>query len=162
MNKVPHQLTENVKFLHKVAIIHQDKVLVLKRPSTAASRPGSWDLPGGNVEWPAEMMESGRNLHQAEIAREVIEETGLEVLPEVFELENMVHFFSYYDERKAVYSIVCGWVVKNLTDLRPDQVLLSDEHTEYRWVTADEANSLNFGEPVGSFVKTIVQQAFKA
>ncbi|MFZ5438166.1 MAG: NUDIX domain-containing protein [Patescibacteria group bacterium] len=157
--KIAHQLTENVKFLHKVALVHQGKVLVLKRAANAKSRPGAWDLPGGNAEWPAELTTSKRNVHQEDIAREVIEETGFEVLPAVFSLENMVHFFSYFDERKQVYSIVCGWVVSNLTDLDPDKVLLSDEHTEYRWIELDELASLDFGEPVGRFVKTIIENS---
>ncbi len=157
--KVAHQLTENVKFLHKVALLHNGKVLVLKRANDAKSRPGAWDLPGGNVEWPEALTESKRNLHQNDVAREIIEETGLEVAPATFVLENMVHFFSYFDARKQIYSIVCGWVVSNLTDLEPDKVLLSDEHVEYRWIDESELNSLDFGEPVGTFVKTIIEQA---
>jgi len=156
--KIAHQLTENVKFLHKVALLHNGKVLVLKRAADAKSRPGAWDLPGGNAEWPI-LTESKRNIHQADVAREVIEETGFEVVPETFALENMVHFFSYFDVRKQIYSIVCGWVVSNLTDLEPDQVLLSDEHVEYRWIDESELDSLDFGEPVGTFVKTIIEQA---
>lgn len=157
--KVAHQLTENVKFLHKVAIIHNGKALVLKRADDAKSRPGAWDLPGGNAEWPVGLTESTRNVHQQDIAREVIEETGFDVMPGVFELENMVHFFSYFDEGKQVYSVVCGWAVSNLTDIEPDKVLLSDEHTEYRWVEKGELDSLDFSEPVGTFVKIIIEKS---
>ena len=159
MQKLPHQLTENVKFLHKVALVHQGKVLILKRADDAQSRPGAWDLPGGNAEWPAATTESIRNIHQQDIAREVIEETGLDVLPEIFDLKSMVHFFSYFDQKKQVYSIVCGWAVRNLTDLDPARVLLSDEHTEYRWIDETELDSLDFGEPVGTFVKTIIENS---
>lgn len=157
--KIAHQLTENVKFLHKVALLHNGKVLVLKRAANAKSRPSAWDLPGGNAEWPETLTESKRNIHQDDIAREVIEETGFEVPASTFSLENLVHFFTYFDERKQVYSIVCGWVVSNLTDLDPDKVLLSDEHTEYRWIDQAELASLDFGEPVGTFVKTIIENS---
>lgn len=157
--KIAHQLTENVKFLHKVALLHNGKVLVLKRAANAKSRPSAWDLPGGNAEWPETLLESKRNIHQDDIAREVIEETGFEVSTATFSLENMVHFFTYFDERKQIYSIVCGWVVSNLTDLDPDKVLLSDEHTEYRWIDQAELASLDFGEPVGTFVKTIIENS---
>lgn len=159
MQKIAHQLTENVKFLHKVALVHQGKVLLLKRPENSASRPGAWDLPGGNAEWPAEQQESLRNIHQLDASREVLEETGIDVSPSLFTLENMVHFFSYFDAKKEIYSVVCGWRVSDLTDLSPDQVILSDEHTESRWVGLDELETLDFGEPVGSFIKTIVRNA---
>lgn len=158
MQKVPHQLTQNVKFLHKVALVHEGKVLVLKRADSASSRPGAWDLPGGNAEWPTGQ-ESIRNIHQPEIAREILEETGIEVPPSVFELENMVHFFSYFDAQKNIYSIVCGWRVGDHIDLSADHVILSDEHTQYRFVGLDELETLDFGEPVGTFVKIIVRNA---
>lgn len=161
MEQIPHQLTKNVKFLHKVALVNHGKVLVLKRPDTALSRPGAWDLPGGNAEWPVNLTESTRNIYQQDIAREVIEETGLEVLPEIFDLKSMVHFFSYFDVKKQIYSVVCGWAVRELTDLNPDRVMISEEHTEYRWVDGNELESLDFGEPVGSFVKTIAKEGLK-
>jgi len=162
VQKTPHQLTENVKFLHKVAIINHGKVLVLKRANDSTSRPGAWDLPGGNAEWPVEATESVRNIHQQDISREVIEETGLDVLPESFDFKSMVHFFSYFDEKKQVYSVVCGWAVMNLTDLDPDKVIISNEHTEYRWIDENELDSLDFGEPVGTFVKTIINNSLSA
>ncbi len=76
MQHFEHQLTTNVKFLHKVAIIREldgeKQVLILQRDSNSFSRPDCWDLPGGNAEWPIEGQVSTADLHQADTAREVL------------------------------------------------------------------------------------------
>ncbi|HEX9817477.1 MAG TPA: NUDIX domain-containing protein [Patescibacteria group bacterium] len=152
-------LTDTVKFLQKAAIIHEGKVLILKRLKNAQYRPGAWDLPGGNAEWPT----SGQNLtdqHAQEVAREIEEETGISVKPTNFTDENLVHFTTYFEANRPLYSLICGWRVE-LIDQDPNAIVLSDEHTEWAWISPTELDAYDFGEPVGTYVKTIIRNAFK-
>ena len=154
-------LTDQVKFLQKAAIIYNGKVLILKRSKKNAKyRPGKWDLPGGNVEWP-ETNQSQTNLHQMEIVRELQEEVGFSFEPGNFIDENLVHFTTYFEAEIPRYAIICGWRVKIDYEFDPSDLTLSDEHTEMAWVGLDELENYDFGEPVGTYVKTIIQKALK-
>lgn len=92
----------------------QGRVLVIKRSLTARYRPNEWDLPGGVLE-PKEAVEVG-------VAREVLEETGLEVSA----LEHVTdgggvwrgesHTFYYYRANSS-----------------SGKVRLSYEHSEFEW-----------------------------
>lgn len=55
-------------------IIHDRKILALRRASSLAYKPGHWDLPGGHLI-------AGETFEQC-LAREVAEETGLKIEPE--------------------------------------------------------------------------------
>ncbi|MFH2118362.1 MAG: NUDIX domain-containing protein [Candidatus Paceibacterota bacterium] len=153
-------LTNTVKFLQKAALINQGKVLIMKRPENAMSRPGAWDLPGGNAEWPT-VDQSIIDIHQAEIAREIEEETGLAIDPTTFSDENLVHFTTYFEAELPRYAFITGWRVKLAGDFNPSSIKISDEHTELAWVDSTELDNYDFGEPVGTFVKIIIQNALK-
>lgn len=160
-----HQLTENTKFLHKVAILNDGKVLLLKRSDSAVSRPGCWDLPGGNSEWPAEIAENIPDLYQLDIAREIKEETGFETNRNNFSQKNLIYFSTFFEPAKQLYSLICGWKLTAVTDLTafsPEKVILSAEHTQFVWVSAIEINNYNFGDlGRGDFIKVIIENANK-
>jgi len=101
---------------HGVAtiIIDNDRALLLKRSPNKKYSPGVWGLPGGVVE-------KGEGDKQAAI-RETKEETGLDVI-----LEND-YFYEYIYEGEN-FSI---FVFK--TDKYTGDIILSEEHTEYKWV----------------------------
>jgi 8-oxo-dGTP pyrophosphatase MutT (NUDIX family) len=152
-------LTDTVKFLQKAALIHEGKVLILKRLENAQYRPGAWDLPGGNAEWPT----TEQNLtdqHVQEVAREIEEETGISVELTNFTDENLVHFTTYFEADRPLYSLICGWLVE-LPNQDPNAIVVSDEHSEFAWITPSELGAYDFGEPVGTYVKTIIRNAFK-
>lgn len=161
---VPHQLTSHTKLLHKVAIIKDGKVLLLQRSNDAKSRPGCWDLPGGNSEWPVAVHQPTANLHQLDISREIWEETGLQVPSDHFQLSTLVLFRSFFEPTDQVYTIICGWqvqteLVSSLAVLQPNDVVCSHEHQGYTWAALSELSNYDFGGERGEFVVSIAQQA---
>jgi len=157
------QLTDRVKFLHKVVIINsasgQPQALILKRASDASSRPNAWDLPGGNAEWPAKMQESAANLHQLDIAREVKEESHLTVDPKLFNLDHLVYFSSYFEADRQIYTIICGWAVEFRETDQAD-ISISDEHQAQAWISRDELDDYDFAGEKGQFIKEMISSAF--
>lgn len=159
-----HQLTENVKLLQKAAIIRQSdfglEVLLLKRNATTLSRPNCWDLPGGNSEWPEQSQSSAANLHLFDIAREIAEETGLNVNTKNFSLDKLSYLSTYFDSEKQVYTMICGWSL-HFSDTDQGEVQVSDEHQEYVWVTETELENYDFGGDKGTFIVEMIKAAFK-
>ncbi len=155
-----HQLTENVKLLQKAVLFHNGSVLILQRDESSKTRPLCWDLPGGNSEWPEGATENLENLHQADIAREIKEETGITVFDQHFTFENMVLFRTFFDVENNMYSIIIGWKVEFPNDFERAQVKLSDEHIDHKWVLADELSEYDFGGKKGDFVKDTIRAAF--
>lgn len=168
------RLTDNVKFLHKVVLIHEGEVLILKRSEKADSRPGKWDLPGGNAEWPGkEIKIPTADIHAFDVAREVLEETGVEISSDLFsnalneKSNHLVHFFSFFEPEQQVYSIMCGWKLqfsgsdkeRDLTDFNRDSITISPEHTEQLWIKPSELDNYDFGGVPGDFIKTIIKRA---
>lgn len=138
MEKIAHQLTKNVKILQKAVLVADGKVLLLKRTEDALSRPGCWDLPGGNVEWP-ESFESQNNPHRDELLREVSEETGLDYSGV---MGNKPCFAStYFDSDTDIYTVILGWKIA-VDHFEPT---ISEEHTDFAWVALDELEDYDFG-----------------
>jgi len=157
------QLTDRVKFLHKVVIIkteqEQKRALILKRVSDAISRPNAWDLPGGNVEWPKKDQLSAANLHQDDIAREIKEESNLLLSPKLFNLDRLIHFASYFDADKQIYTVLCGWTVK-IEETDQAKIMISPEHQDQFWISQEELNDYDFGKERGQFIKDMINNAF--
>ena len=138
MKKVAHQLTENVKLLQKAVLIHDGRCLILKRAADAKSRPGLWDLPGGNVEWP-ESKKSLKNGHVEEMLREVVEETGVIYNEDSAE---SCYVGSYFDAEQQIFTIILGWKIE-VSQI--PEVKISDEHTEYAWMKLEDGPNYDFG-----------------
>lgn len=157
------QLTDRVKFLHKVTIIRSSEerkeVLLLKRSAESTSRPNCWDLPGGNAEWPASEQVSVADLHQFDVAREIKEESNLTVKETIFDLAHLLYFSSYFDATKQIYTIICGWCI-NLDDTDQAEIKISHEHQDFSWANAKQLDSYDFGGVKGEFIKTMVERAF--
>ncbi len=156
---IPHQLTETVKLLHKTAIVTAGQALILKRAADSKSRPGKWDLPGGNSEWPSNQNDFAKNLHQLDIAREIKEETGLVVKPEVFTVDNLVYFTTFYNPQQQIYSINCGWQVRDVLEAPQDTVQISAEHTQYEWIHLSQLDEFDFGPAERDFEKATIRRA---
>jgi len=151
-----HQLTKNVKFLHKVAIIFEDKILLLKRSQDSINRPSSWDLPGGNSEWPEVGSESGFDYHLKDVVREIVEEAGIEVEIQRFNHNSMIYFRTYFDADKQIYTMICGWKLE--LETKP-KVTISHEHTKHQWVKAEALAGFDFGGEKGEFIKEIIRSS---
>lgn len=125
--KARYMFTDDIKFLQKAIIYHptKDLILALKRWPKDVRRPNTWDLPGGNITYPEE--------HLKGMVREIREETGLAVT----DLQP-IQVRSRYDRKDKVYYLFIGHIGKALSE----NVKLSYEHTEYKWVTREEFLSL--------------------
>ena len=113
--------TEQVR--KAVLINDEGKLLILKSSDLNVKHAGEWDLPGGHIQDGEGDIEG--------LKREVKEETGLDIAsPEkVFD-----------DGRKKFYK----------TSQYHGTIELSDEHTEYKWVTIEDLDSYTIG---AKFVK---------
>jgi len=158
-----HQLTENVKLLQKAVVIRQSgstiEALLLQRSETAISRPNCWDLPGGNSEWPIANQFSAANLHLIDLSREIFEETSLKVDEKIFDLSQLVHFSTYFDSDKQVFTVICGWIV-DFSLINQSEIKISDEHQNYIWVSEANLPNYDFGGDRGAFVLDMIQKSF--
>jgi 8-oxo-dGTP diphosphatase len=151
MKKLSHQLTENVKVLQKAVLVHDGKCLILKRSEDAKSRPGKWDLPGGNMEWPTEKKDQ-QDFHVAELLREIVEETG--VIVNDFDMENC-YVGTHYNSNEDIVTVILGWKVP-LHQI--PEVKISTEHTEYAWMALHEGPNYDFGfaGEKGRFIRSMI------
>lgn len=104
----------------KALILKDNKILILERPQSAESRGGTWEFPGGGLNF-------GETLEEA-LKREIAEETGLQS-----EILKPIYTWSIIkDESKQVIGI--HFLCKVIGDTR---VTLSEEHCDYAWVEVD-------------------------
>lgn len=110
--------------MHVVAVaalvLREGKVLAMRRAPTNSAGAGLWETVSGRVE-------QGEQPWDA-VAREVVEETGLEV-----ELEARP-FDAYAATRRASPMVVVVYRARYVAG----EVRLSDEHDAYAWLDADE------------------------
>lgn len=106
----------------KVILKKEDKFLILLRSVSAIRFPGLWDFPGGILEVDEDPM--------ASVCREVREETQMDI-----ELGNEVGRYAY-EEGVPVDFIVYTAKAKS------EDVMIGEEHSEFRWATVDEIRQL--------------------
>jgi 8-oxo-dGTP diphosphatase len=108
----------------KVFIFNSEgQILTLLRSQTVKNRPGTWDLPGGTVEFGEDPTDA--------VIRETKEEANID-------LKNVQVFITKTtNEEKYVIRVLYYAHLDN-----PD-ISLSHEHDEYKWVTKDEFKDLN-------------------
>ncbi len=155
----PHQLTPNVKLLQKIVLCWEDKVLVVQRDAASFSRPGSWDFPGGNSEWPENISAPTSNLHQHDASREVWEETGVRLEPTEFIRDRLIYLETFFDPEKEIFTMLLGWKIALPPKFDPNSVRLSEEHVAFRWIKPVDALSLDFGGVKGAFLVRILNSS---
>lgn len=106
----------------KVLLRNPDgKFLVLRRSSEKYPEvPNPWEIPGGRIEVGATLLEN--------LQREVSEETGLTVHgePELLAAQDILRIEDKHVVRLTYVAETTG------------EPTLSDEHTDFRWMTAPE------------------------
>lgn len=112
---------ENIRFhiTVKAIVIYHQKILILKRIRPSSDGLGFWELPGGGLEY-------GETPHQA-LIRELKEETNLDI-----KIIKPVYTFTAI--RPDYQTVGIGFLAIPTND----HVKISDEHTEYRFVSSDE------------------------
>ena len=106
----------------KGIVAYQGKMLLLKKVKPSKDNYGYWELPGGG-------MESGETPTEA-IQREILEETGLNV-----DVEGVVSTFHVKRKDKEIVGLIF------LCHARDMHVQLSEEHTEYVFVSQEETEN---------------------
>jgi ADP-ribose pyrophosphatase YjhB (NUDIX family) len=106
-------------------VVHQDRVLLVRRGREPLK--GRWTLPGG-------VLEVGESLVEG-VAREVMEETGLQVEPiELVELLDRIH----REESRVRYHYV---IADYLCRVTGGELRAASDADEVRWVERAEWNS---------------------
>ena len=120
----------------------EGRYLLLRRSPIRDYAPGQWETGSGRLE-------QGEGFIEA-LRRESREELGLDVRIEC--LLGTTHF--YRDKSipdKEMVGVSFGCSVDDASDLK-----LSDEHSEHRWVTADEAAAFL---PPGHWLSRLIVRA---
>lgn len=128
------------KVVAKAIIFQQKKVLILRKSlkERMAKDSHGWDFPGGSLE-PGELLMDG-------LVRELKEETGLTV--------KVVAPAYIYDEIQEEKHLL---IIKFACHQPEGELILSDEHDSYIWVSLDELNQGVFPE----WMKEEIRRAYR-
>jgi 8-oxo-dGTP diphosphatase len=114
------------------------QILLLKRAEQATFLPGIWEDIGGRIKQFEEPKHALR--------REVQEESGLEI--EIVRPINVFHLF--HGERSASDEMI---IITYWCRTHSDRVVISDEHSDYRWLQPQDALQLVEHEGVRSDIE---------
>jgi 8-oxo-dGTP diphosphatase len=126
---MPREATEKFYISQKVVLIRDAKCLIMEM----SKYPGLWELPGGHIE-PGETNTEG--LH-----RELAEELGFKD----YKNHGVVDYEVWYHGPDK-YAI-CGIV--SLIENDKDEIKMSDEHLQIKWVSKGELDNYDFLWPAG-------------
>lgn len=122
-----------------------EKILIVKRSKSDDHLPGIWETVGGGVE--------GESAPQESLRREILEEVGLDV-----EVGEPFHVFTF---RKDTGEFKVG--ITFLCDASEGEVVLSHEHSEYRWIFPEEFNTFesiqSLYDEIARYVESIKKKA---
>jgi 8-oxo-dGTP diphosphatase len=120
-------MNENKRFFValKGAIFNKNKFLIIKRSNKTRGEHGFWEFPGGRMEFGETPEET--------LGREVLEEVGLEV--EIIKPLDTWSFFK--DENTQIVGVTY------LCKAASSEVILSEEHVDFAWVTLEDIHNYN-------------------
>ena len=117
----------------------EGKMLTLFRTETAPTRPNTWDLPGGDLEFGEDALEA--------ITREIKEETGIIVTTVYpFDVESLIN------SNKDFWISIAYYTVSDT-----NKVNLSSEHNKYKWVTIKEFLEINTSKRAVRFIQNFIK-----
>lgn len=97
-----------------------------------------WDMPGGRINPGTPLIDN--------LKREVAEETGLKIkgLPELITVQDLL-----WPDKHVVRITYSGFA--------DGEVKLSEEHSEYKWLTMEEISEL---KPLDKYFKEVLEKLF--
>lgn len=139
-----------MKVLQKAVVKNKSgQILALKRTNDVRRPlPGCWDLPGGRVEasdiekWKGKSgCGDDNDILINALRREIKEEANLE-------MGNIcaIHSASGFSEKKKTFVVVIGYACGAVDE---DDIKLSNEHCEYKWIAKDDFLNLEIGDDGG-------------
>ena len=135
------KIDKKTYFSQKIILVNKNReMLIIKRGKTAPSRPGYWDLPGGEVEY-------GENLSNG-IIRETKEETGLEI-----KTPSLLDVCAKFNDKKEYWVTICYSFQVIDTNVK-----LTFEHEAFRWIKPQEFCKLKASPKNKKFVETFLQR----
>lgn len=114
------------------------KYLFLRRSASSKHFKAKWEMPGGK-------MDPGETLEKC-LLREAKEETGLEI--------SLEHVMGCAEgdipDKRLAYLFLSAKIIGS------DAVILSDEHDDFKWVTPEEALTLDLCPAFVPFLHSLV------
>ncbi len=133
--KQTSNLRPRMLFVIRSFILHNNKILLIKRSSKDNWEPGKWEIPGGKLD-------EGQDISMA-LEREVFEETGIVCSP----INRLAYFeSSVLDKHTVSKKQYIGLTYVQLVGISlcdSTKVTLSSEHEDYRWVKLSEIEQLD-------------------
>jgi 8-oxo-dGTP diphosphatase len=120
--------------------------LLLRRSEDKDYAPGAWECVTGRLD-------QGEGFEDA-LHREVREELGVEVQVEA--ILGTTHFYrGTPDPKNELVGVVYLCLLNN-----PDAIHISQEHSEYRWLSADQALAfLTASDPSTLWARRVIERA---
>ncbi len=131
------------KIITGVAVVNNNKVLVVQRSSDEDILPNLWEFPSGKKE-PLEKVKDAAK-------REVKEETGLDV-----KIGKPITVFNFGWEKENEIRDATEIVFLGKIEGK-DKVKISSEHQDFAWITKDEIKGYNMSAETKSAIKKILR-----
>jgi 8-oxo-dGTP diphosphatase len=128
-------MSEKIIAAVKGIILNDGKALIIKREDNDEVAAGTWELPGGKIEF-------GENLESA-LIREAKEETGIDI--DVERLFYACTFLTSPTRQVVILAYLCNTKEKNVS--------LSEEHSEFMWASKAQLKEYLTSEILSDFDK---------
>ena len=125
--------------------MHEPEILLVKRAAHERDFPNRWEIPGGHVE-------AGETVRQS-LARELFEETGLQIDMVLREFEEMKWESRKLGGKQSVQVNYAASIILTGGGEGFKVVLNADEHSDWIWVTEEKAMVLDMTEEMRAVVK---------
>jgi len=128
----------------KAIVVHEGKVLLLREAAyDEGTNEGKWDVPGGRINAEEPILEGLR--------REVMEESGLTIKPG--------RVLGVFETFPTIKGEACHIVrVYYEATLQTLEVVLSQDHAEFAWVTVADLEGKECVSDVAELVNLVLQK----